>query len=376
MSFRNFVYYIISNIKILASMTETNLIGSGIYSIVTSPGILCSENWHIPYSNSHENDVFKIFYSDESKQDYEDEMKILSKIIKITNYDAFTAPVKGACVVRVNEIPSNIMKILLKYNPNIKNQETIYQIIFGYCGISLCKSNLSKMSYKRWLNILRDFFKGLQDIHENGIVHRDITPSNVLYDCESKSLKLIDFGIGIDATSVFSNKDDATFVLSSMYKFSPPEFYIAYQMHSRMLSESNFQSAFVQTFDSLTHNTKTLRNFYREHYWKHEESIMYDISLYAKGFEEIEKEFDLNIVQSVEQMFPIDTAYKCDVFAISLLLKYIQDFITFENEKEKKHFDLMVSKSSCFNPFKRMSMKDLISHIDGFSIDDNIFLRI
>ena len=359
--FGKLLYYIISNIKFLTSMSEPmRLIGSGRYSIVTSPGILQPKSWDIPYINKKDNDVFKIFYSDESKEDYEEETKILSNIMKIPNYDTFTAEVKGACVVYIQDISSEIMQVLLKYNTNILKQEKIYQIVYGFCGTNLHKANLQKMKYCDWLKIIRDFLKGIQTIHENGIVHRDITPSNVLYDDVSKSLKLIDFGIGIDAGSVFDNKEDALFVLSNMYKFSPPEFYLAYLIHLHQSNEISFNIAFKQAFNSLKQNTRLLRKFYKHHSWNYE----IDISSYMKGFEDIEKEFDLEKVACVNDMFPVEIAYKSDVYAISIILKYLKPFIIFNGLYDKQHFDFMIDKSNSFNPFQRISINELIMHIE------------
>jgi serine/threonine protein kinase len=346
-------------------MTEPiKLIGSGRYSIVTSIGILEPKSWDIQYIDKNDNDVFKIFYSDESREDYEDEMKILSNITKIPNYDTFTATVKGACTVPIQYISSEIKEILLKYNQNIYKQEKVYQIIYSFCGTTIKDGKLNKMVYNDWLNIIQRFLKGIQLIHQNGIVHRDITPSNVLFDESLNSLKIIDFGIGIDAESVFSDKEEALFVLSNMYKFSPPEFYLAYLIHSHEFRNVNFQFAFKQAFNYLKQNTRILRKFYKEHCWKHDNSISYDISSYIKGFEDIEKEIDLEKVTCVNEMFPVEIAYKSDVFAISILFKYIEPFIIFNNPKDRQHFDFMIYNSNSFNPFQRISINDLILHIE------------
>ncbi len=34
-------------------------------------------------------------------------------------------------------------------------------------------------------------------MHKKGVMHRDLKPQNMLYDNESKSLKIIDFGTAI-----------------------------------------------------------------------------------------------------------------------------------------------------------------------------------
>ncbi len=47
---------------------------------------------------------------------------------------------------------------------------------------------------RKYLNILWQIASGLRDIHENGIIHRDIKPTNMLLDSEGV-VKIIDFGL-------------------------------------------------------------------------------------------------------------------------------------------------------------------------------------
>lgn len=42
--------------------------------------------------------------------------------------------------------------------------------------------------------ILKGILEGVQALHQNQIMHRDLTPSNVLYDGKGP-VKLIDFGL-------------------------------------------------------------------------------------------------------------------------------------------------------------------------------------
>ncbi|OXM81671.1 cell division control protein 7 [Cryptococcus neoformans Bt63] len=42
---------------------------------------------------------------------------------------------------------------------------------------------------------MRDLFRSLKDIHQRGIIHRDVKPANFLYDYESETGVLVDFGL-------------------------------------------------------------------------------------------------------------------------------------------------------------------------------------
>ena len=50
---------------------------------------------------------------------------------------------------------------------------------------------------------MKSLFSALMTVHDHGIIHRDVKPRNVLFNCKNKTLKLIDFGLSQkDAISV------------------------------------------------------------------------------------------------------------------------------------------------------------------------------
>lgn len=42
---------------------------------------------------------------------------------------------------------------------------------------------------------MRDLFQSLKDIHQRGVIHRDVKPANFLYDYENETGVLVDFGL-------------------------------------------------------------------------------------------------------------------------------------------------------------------------------------
>ncbi len=50
-------------------------------------------------------------------------------------------------------------------------------------------------------DILKQIMSGVVYMHKNNIVHRDLKPENMLYDTESRLLKIIDFGTAIELPS-------------------------------------------------------------------------------------------------------------------------------------------------------------------------------
>ena len=46
--------------------------------------------------------------------------------------------------------------------------------------------------------IIYKLFSGLQHLHKGNVTHNDIKPENLIYDRDSRQLKIIDFGLAYD----------------------------------------------------------------------------------------------------------------------------------------------------------------------------------
>ncbi len=74
----------------------------------------------------------------------------------------------------------------------------------------------SGLERTRLLSIVRDVARGLGTIHRAGLVHRDITPSNILVPSEGPA-KIADFGLAIDSGELGRHTDPGTFLGSPSY---------------------------------------------------------------------------------------------------------------------------------------------------------------
>ena len=119
-------------------------------------------------------------------------------------------------------------------HPNLLRTDRIYQL--GSCialsmeevkGVTFSeaikqyrKMNLSE-AYADLLRLLRDFATGLDVMHSNELLHRDIKPDNLMVD-ESGRGRIIDYGL-VESFSVNRNAFHGSNVLVGTPHFFPPE---------------------------------------------------------------------------------------------------------------------------------------------------------
>ena len=66
---------------------------------------------------------------------------------------------------------------------------------FGAISLEQWLRQGEKLSLPEFLLLAISITKGLAEIHAQNIIHKDINPSNIVLNPETKELKIIDFGI-------------------------------------------------------------------------------------------------------------------------------------------------------------------------------------
>lgn len=90
----------------------------------------------------------------------------------------------------------NIVKILGEdYLVTSKTKEKVGVIYLEYInGIELGRASIENLSSKEKFSIIKQLLDAIEISHSNGIIHRDITPNNIMLTDDAQ-VKLIDFGI-------------------------------------------------------------------------------------------------------------------------------------------------------------------------------------
>jgi len=178
------------------------VIGEGTYGCVHKPSLHCSENRDINYKDY----VSKIMKTKDAQIE-------LKEFVVIGSYDPTNEFHLGQpilCQPELNDqiIDKDISKCKYVKSAEVKADPNNYKILlmkFGGLDLKyLCSSQLkkylsakssSKLKTDRfWLEV-HHLIKGLKFFKDNGIVHNDIKPQNILFDIKTGKLAFIDFGL-------------------------------------------------------------------------------------------------------------------------------------------------------------------------------------
>jgi serine/threonine protein kinase len=184
------------------NLTLRKVIGEGAYGCVHKPSIHCKSG--LPINFNYDDYVSKIMKT----KDAEDELK---EFIVIGSYDKtdefhLGAPIMCQPALNSSIIENDISKCKHIKSRDVREKPDKYKLLllkFGgpdlkeLCNnqlIKYLKTNMAKKTDLFLLEVHR-LLKGLRFLKENGLVHNDIKPQNILFNTKTGELKYIDFGL-------------------------------------------------------------------------------------------------------------------------------------------------------------------------------------
>ena len=177
------------------------VIGEGSYGCVQEPSLHCASSPKPDFDyNGYVSKLMKTKRAEEE----------LAEFVKFHRYDPNDEYHLGTPIMCKPELrDANVMKDVeqcKRMSPEIKANPADYDLlVMKYGGPDLkifCKSKINQFlktkkdekSDKFWLEV-HHLIKGLQFFRDNGIVHNDLKPQNILYDTKTNKLMFIDFGL-------------------------------------------------------------------------------------------------------------------------------------------------------------------------------------
>jgi serine/threonine protein kinase len=82
------------------------------------------------------------------------------------------------------------------------------EYVFGPNLETYLKQNPDGVKEHRWFQIAENIFSGLVAVHSHNIIHRDISPKNIMLSEQTRAAKIIDFGISYVPTFTASSTRD------------------------------------------------------------------------------------------------------------------------------------------------------------------------
>ena len=148
-------------------------------------------------------------------------------ILKVLHKE-FTEPDKIARFQREYEHISAVNSdFVIQVYDFFREEGTLFMVMEDFQGTSLKewihnkKPVVKPEDLKNILQIVRYIALGLSDIHSVNLLHRDVNPSNIIYNEAQNQLKLIDFGVATEASVSEPDSNDVSF--ESTYPYMSPE---------------------------------------------------------------------------------------------------------------------------------------------------------
>lgn len=133
-------------------------------------------------------------------------------VTKIFEYYS-TSFISEIAIIKLLSNQPNII-FICGFNYDIDQYKIILPLMKGSVWDLVKANQLDKSKYNKYF---RQILLGIQQFHDNDLIHRDIKPQNILYDEEEDNMKIIDFGLSVYYQS-FQNIDDTNMANTINYR--------------------------------------------------------------------------------------------------------------------------------------------------------------
>jgi serine/threonine protein kinase len=383
---------------------ERNVIGEGAYGCVHKPSLHClntNKNTNTKPKINYKNVVSKIMKT----EDAEKELKEFIVIGSYDNTNEYHLGMPILCPPELNDkiINNEISKCKHIDFKEVKKDPNDYKILllkFGGPDLkNLCNSQLKTYLKKNtklktdkfWLEV-HHLLKGIKFFKDNGIVHNDIKPQNILFDMKTNKLVFIDFGLMRSKEEIVSSSKKSDNFLG-IYHWSFPfdcglmnrNKWTAYKKltkakkttYKNQLYKMIVNDSKKNTFNISIKNPSSFNLLFS--YINPNEDTLTDSVKY--GY--IEQFFDgyNNLVSesSYETMLD-ETIDSIDVYGLGFTLQYILNCFYRQNVLDQfffKRLSTFFHKMYDFNPETReINIDNLIDEYENILLDTGILTRL
>lgn len=193
-------------------------ISRGSYGCIFLPPVPCDADGSSRKGSGDEGVVGKIF---KNASDAEEEERNHTEVQRVDPHGVFTVRLLSKCVnvpkhAVMGEMDATACSLL-------ERRESFTQITYEHGGVDAYKmlSGMHEYPLESWARALESVFYGLCALERSGLVHRDLSAGNLLFDKRRGRFVMIDFGMQAHAADHFRRASD---IFQHRYAWYPPEF--------------------------------------------------------------------------------------------------------------------------------------------------------
>jgi serine/threonine protein kinase len=289
--------------------------------------------------------------------------------------DKSIADIEKCKYIDLNNHPEDYRLLVLKYG--------------GHDLKVLCNSylnkylsvNKSKKSDKFWLEV-HHLIRGLKFFKQNGLVHNDIKPQNILFDSKTGKFKFIDFGLMRSKENIIKSSQESKNYLSIFHWSYPLEcgfmnkdeymHYLRLKKYKKELWEKEFINIIVNDSEKKNSIIKS-PNAFKILFSYIDKNPTLCIESFFNGFNDLVKE------KSYEEVLNL-IIDSIDVYGLGFSLQYILNCFKENNNINSHDYELLsffFKSMYNFNPLLReLNIDNLLIEYEKILYEMGILYRL